>query len=109
RALRLAIGPVLVNRIEPEAKLDLAATRALLARLPARGAPSLVQPRALSAVLEFRERRGAQQAHWLEALRGSFPTELRLIPELPRPLEGFTGVNELADAIAASGAAGAAA
>jgi anion-transporting ArsA/GET3 family ATPase len=100
RAIRMPIGPVLVNRVEPELELDVETVRARLAELPTDGAPPLASPGALSSVLDFRAQRGAQQRHWIEALQAQLADPLWRVPELSEPLQGRRGVERLADALA---------
>jgi anion-transporting ArsA/GET3 family ATPase len=99
RRIAVAVGPVLVNRREPEPGLDLAELRAALGRVPARGAPALARPRALAAALAFQQLRCAQQRHWVAALEREL-SPVHSVADLVEPLEGRRGVGRLADLLA---------
>ena len=103
KRIPIARGPVLVNRCEPEPPRSLAKLRSAVAGLTTRGAPPLAKRAALADALEMRAHRCAQQRRWIDTLgRELAGAPLFRVPDLTDALEGWRGVNRLADALAAS-------
>ena len=95
RALGVALGPVIVNALEP-ALPRAAALLAGVARLPAEPPSPLLDPRALRALLEERAARCALQQRQLARLRSATAQSALELPYLPDGICGPADSRSLA-------------